>query len=143
MSLLDRYREASGETPEQTLARLHAASRAAAAPASGQPRGPRFTVVKMAEGYNIAEVDAFIDTIDQRTPGEVRGVQFSTSRLTRGYDEDEVDRFLDEYEARLTVAAGVTEPAHPSRAEPAPLTPAKGSEAQRGRLAHIPQRRWR
>lgn len=101
MSLINRHRAAAGETPEQTLARLAAASRVADGPAPDQPRRPRFKVVKMAEGYNMAEVDAFIDTIDQRTADEVREVHFSTVRLTRGYDEDEVDRFLDEQVAHL------------------------------------------
>jgi peptidoglycan/LPS O-acetylase OafA/YrhL len=61
----------------------------------------------------------------------------------RGYDKRRVDEFLDEYEARLNLAAGVTAPAQPTPAEPAPPTAAQGSKAQRGRLAHIPQRRWR
>jgi DivIVA domain-containing protein len=142
MSLMSRHGVATGETPEETLARLNAASGAGLAPVASRSLGSRFPVVHLKEGYRTDEVDAFIDTLDQRTADEVQSVEFPTTRR-RGYDEDEVDRFLNEYVARLNVAACVTEPAHPARADPAPLASARRSEAPRGRLARIPQRRWR
>lgn len=142
MSLINRHRVATGETPEETLARLDAASRAAAGPATEQPRRPRFKVVRLAETYAMSEVDAFIDTIDQRTVGEVREVHFSTVRL-RGYDKRQVDHFLDEHEARLNGAAGVMPPADPTADERAEPPAVMGSELQPGRLARIPQGRWR
>ena len=142
MSLINRHRAAPGETAEQTLARLAAASNARGRDDLDEARQPRFKVVRLAETYDMAEVDAFIDTIDQRTADEVRKVHFSTVRL-RGYDKSKVDRFLDEYEDELNLAAGVTAPAHPTPAKPAPPTPARRFDTQRDRLARIPQSRWR
>jgi DivIVA domain-containing protein len=113
MSFIKRHRAATAETPEQTIARL-----AAGSAATDQLRGPRFTVVNVVEGYDIAEVDAFIDTIDQRTADEVRGVLFSTVRLRHGYNEDEVDRFLDERAAQLAGEV-IPDPSPPPK-EPVP-----------------------
>jgi DivIVA domain-containing protein len=101
MSAGNRHGGSTGETPEQTLARLNAGSRIGESPGASRQGGLRFPVVRFREGYDICEVDAFIDTIDQRTADEVRGVRFSTTQLKAGYDEDEVDQFLDEQAARL------------------------------------------
>ena len=70
----------------------------------------KFSTTRLRPGYDIDEVDAFIDAIRDSflgvrepslTPEEIRVRQFSTTRLRPGYDEEEVDAFLDEAESRL------------------------------------------
>ncbi|MCJ7780776.1 MAG: DivIVA domain-containing protein, partial [Acidimicrobiia bacterium] len=122
MSLINRHRAAPGETPEQTLARLDAASRNAARRASDESRKPRFKVRYIAETYDIAEVDTFIDSIDGRTADEIRKVHFRTVIL-RGYDKAKVDQILDEHEARLNPSAKPTKPSRPIPTMPVELTP--------------------
>ncbi|WP_158602793.1 DivIVA domain-containing protein [Jiangella rhizosphaerae] len=73
------------------------------------PAGERFPVVRLAEGYDIDEVDAFVDRIRDTlgttlTDDEVRNVQFTTVRLRAGYDMRAVDEYLDDVVARLSVA---------------------------------------
>ncbi|MEV5962309.1 DivIVA domain-containing protein [Kribbella sp. NPDC051952] len=69
------------------------------------PAAPaEFTRVRWREGYDMVEVDAFVDrilaTLDGRaadpvTIDEIRNVVFSGVRLREGYDIMEVDQFLD------------------------------------------------
>jgi DivIVA domain-containing protein len=70
------------------------------------PAAPaEFTRVRWSEGYNITEVDQFVQrllaTLDGRpvaepvTADEVRNVAFSPVRFREGYDVAEVDQFLD------------------------------------------------
>ncbi len=75
----------------------------------------KFSTTRLRPGYDIDEVDAFIDAIRDSfrgvlepslTSGEIRVKQFSTTRLRRGYDEEEVDAFLDEAESRLAARLG-------------------------------------
>jgi DivIVA domain-containing protein len=47
----------------------------------------------------VAEVDAFLATIDTRTADEIRDVRFTTHRRKPGYDEDAVDQLLDQLAA--------------------------------------------
>jgi DivIVA domain-containing protein len=68
----------------------------------------RFTVVRLREAYDIAEVDGFLERIEaalsegpRMTPDDVRGVRFKPVRVRPGYDMGEVDRFLDEVGAEL------------------------------------------
>jgi DivIVA domain-containing protein len=71
---------------------------------------PKFSTTRLRPGYDIDQVDAFIDDIRDSflgeritslTPDEIRKKQFSTTRLRPGYDEEEVDAFLNEAESRL------------------------------------------
>nr|WP_246401616.1 DivIVA domain-containing protein [Jiangella mangrovi] len=92
------------------------------------PPGERFTVVRLSEGYDIAEVDAFVDRI-RATLGttlsddEVRQVQFTAVRLRAGYDMRSVDEYLDDVIARLSVA-----PTPPAVAEPPSSSPPSAAE---------------
>ena len=64
---------------------------------------PVFTVVRWREGYQIDEVDAFLDDIEPRVArgaasglvDEILHVTFGPVRIKRGYDMDEVDHYLD------------------------------------------------
>lgn len=69
-----------------------------------------FSTTRLQPGYDIEEVDAFVEAIRQTflgvrepslTTDEIRDKQFSTTRLRPGYDEEEVDAFLDAVELRL------------------------------------------
>ena len=69
-----------------------------------------FSTSRLRPGYDIEEVDAFVEAIRQTflgirepllTTDEIRNQQFSTTRLRPGYDEEEVDAFLDVVELRL------------------------------------------
>jgi DivIVA domain-containing protein len=75
-----------------------------------------FSTSRLRPGYDIEEVDAFVESIRQAflgigqpplTADEVRDKRFSTTRLRPGYDQEEVDAFLDAAELRL---AAVTRP---------------------------------
>ncbi|WBQ08620.1 DivIVA domain-containing protein [Kribbella sp. CA-293567] len=73
---------------------------------------PHFAVVKLREGYDMAEVDDFVDrvmaTVNGRpvdrpvTAREIRNVRFSPVRIREGYDVMQVDLFLEEAESWLT-----------------------------------------
>ncbi|WP_116950702.1 DivIVA domain-containing protein [Jiangella endophytica] len=90
-----------------------------------RPAGERFTVVRLAEGYDIGDVDAFLDRV-RTTVGttlsadEVQRVQFTTVRLRAGYDMRAVDDYLDEVVAELQQPPGAPAPAAPVAAEPEP-----------------------
>ena len=69
-----------------------------------------FSTTRLRPGYEIEEVDAFLEAIRQTflgirepslTTDEIRNKRFSTTRLRPGYDEEEVDAFLDAVELRL------------------------------------------
>jgi DivIVA domain-containing protein len=84
-------------------------------PAAARPTrplaNPKFTPVRLREGYAPYEVDEFIDRLLATANGqpveravtirEIRRVQFTPVRLTEGYDVEEVDAFLDEAEQWL------------------------------------------
>jgi DivIVA domain-containing protein len=72
----------------------------------------RFTNTRYRAGYLMADVDAFIDRLEETlglrprvgsrvTPADVVAVQFRVVRLRRGYEMREVDEALDLYEERL------------------------------------------
>ena len=74
-----------------------------------------FSTTRLRPGYDIGEVDAFVEVIRQTflgisepslTADEIRDKQFSTTRLRPGYDEEEVDAFLDVVELRLAAQVG-------------------------------------
>jgi DivIVA domain-containing protein len=71
-------------------------------------RNVRFSSSKFREGYNLVEVDAFLDRVETqlRTGGSDRSIplltaqavidqRFSATKFRAGYDQDEVDDFLD------------------------------------------------
>ena len=98
-----RDQHSASETPEQTLARLQSTGQSGRPerPAMPPPVPARFPTVRLREGYEMAQVDAFLDTIETATPQQVHDKQFSTVRLREGYDMDAVDAALDEWEKRL------------------------------------------
>ncbi len=67
---------------------------------------PRFTVTKWRQGYDRAEVDAFLAKVAEGavSPADVEGVRFSPSRFQPGYDEEEVDRALDVLATRASAS---------------------------------------
>ncbi|WP_410793659.1 DivIVA domain-containing protein [Kribbella sp. C-35] len=79
---------------------------------AGTQAPPQFSTVRLREGYDIAEVDEFVERVMATVNGlpvsrpvtaaEIRGAQFSPVRLAEGYDIVEVDMFLDTAEAWLT-----------------------------------------
>jgi DivIVA domain-containing protein len=71
-----------------------------------RPAEKRFPGVRMREGYDLAEVDAFVDHIRASlgttlTADEVRHIQFTTVRLRFGYVMQAVDEYLDEVLAQV------------------------------------------
>lgn len=73
----------------------------------------KFSTTRLRPGYDVEEVDAFLDAIRDTflarepslTPDEIRNKHFSTTRLRPGYNEEQVNAFLDE--AGSTLAAPV------------------------------------
>lgn len=68
------------------------------------PPGLGFSTVRWIEGYDIAEVNAFIMEVeplvllhapDHDLAQRVTRVRFTPVRLRRGYDMGEVDHYLD------------------------------------------------
>ncbi len=68
------------------------------------PPGLAFSTVRWIEGYDIAEVNAFImeveplvlrDAPDRALAQRVTRVRFTPVRIRRGYDMAEVDHYLD------------------------------------------------
>ncbi len=70
--------------------------------ASSEIRAQTFRTTKFREGYDKAEVDAFLARIalavDTRTPVaklDVVNARFTPTRFRQGYNQDQVDDFLD------------------------------------------------
>ena len=72
----------------------------------------RFTRTRYRAGYSMADVDAFIDRIEETlslrprygppvTAADVAAVQFRLVRLRTGYEMREVDEALDRYAEQL------------------------------------------
>lgn len=97
---------------------------------SDDVRNVQFTTVRLREGYDMREVDEFLDriiaTFEERERGSapsasaltgdtVREQHFRTVRLAEGYDLEEVDTFLDQVSATLDerrpIGAGHSAPA--------------------------------
>jgi DivIVA domain-containing protein len=132
-----------GYDKEQVDAFLDAAGiRLAAMESTDRPAGPlvsgailagwaewadstRFSTGRLVEGYDTAEVDAFLDAIRDKFLGVRRppltwhaahGKQFTTTRP--GYDVEQVDAFLDKAEPRLAAMRATDnrrDPAYRSR----------------------------
>ena len=69
---------------------------------SAEIRATTFTVTRWREGYDKAEVDAFlarlalaVDTHSTITPMEIVNARFQPTRLREGYNQNQVDNFLD------------------------------------------------
>jgi DivIVA domain-containing protein len=88
------------EDPQETLRRLQAEAARQPQPTAGPSTtgGPSLRLRR--DGYDIAEVDAFLATIDTRTAIEIRTVVFNSARRKQGYDQDDVDQLLDQLEAK-------------------------------------------
>jgi DivIVA domain-containing protein len=80
---------------------------------SGWAASRDFSTTRLRPGYDIEEVDAFLEAIRQTflgirepplTAEEIRIKRFGTTRLRPGYDEEEVDAFLDAVELRLAAS---------------------------------------
>ena len=85
-------------------------ARRGVSPAEAPSRSPGFSITRVRPGYDIKQVDAFLDAVRDTfsgvrqpplTAGEIRTKMFTTTRLRPGYNEKEVDAFLEEAEARL------------------------------------------
>ncbi|KFI91666.1 hypothetical protein BISA_0953 [Bifidobacterium saguini DSM 23967] len=70
-----------------------------------------FQTVRFKEGYDVDEVDVFLDQVVARakagnpmTPAEIAAQTFQTVRFKEGYDTGEVDEFLTELANGVTVA---------------------------------------
>ena len=83
----------------------------------------RFSSSRFGPGYEMAEVDEFLDRCERAlatgdasvTEETVRGARFSQTRFREGYDVAEVDSYLEDVMApRLRDAAGGV----PTRSEP-------------------------
>ena len=67
----------------------------------------RFTLVRLRPGYDMGEVDDFLDRVaaTARSGGDVRGLlagaRFGSTRWREGYAVDDVDGFLDRLRAAL------------------------------------------
>jgi DivIVA domain-containing protein len=82
------------------------------APTGRQRQSPTFTPVRIREGYDVTEVDEFIDRLLATVNGqpvdrpvtarEIRKVAFTPVRVREGYDVGEVDNFLEEAEGWLS-----------------------------------------
>ena len=97
----------------------------------------QFTVTRFGEGYDMQEVDDFLDRCDRAlatgdgsvTAQSVREMRFSPTRFREAYRMDEVDDFLDSVLAQRFVSLEAAEPQPGDFAEgmaaPAPVpTPA-------------------
>lgn len=65
--------------------------------------GARFTRVRLREGYDIGEVDAFLDRVASGALGsdEIQTVRFTPVRFKDGYALDQVDEYLDRISDQL------------------------------------------
>jgi DivIVA domain-containing protein len=76
-----------------------------------QQSAPRFSPVRLQEGYDVVEVDMFVDRVMATVNGqpvehpvtarEIQNVQFTPVRFREGYDVLEVDQFLEQAEGWL------------------------------------------
>ena len=69
---------------------------------SAEIRSTTFSVTRWREGYDKAEVDAFlarialaVDTHSVIVPLEIVNARFQPTRLREGYNQNQVDNFLD------------------------------------------------
>ncbi|MEI8411010.1 MULTISPECIES: DivIVA domain-containing protein [unclassified Kribbella] len=81
--------------------------------ATGTQRpAPTFSMVRLQDGYDVEEVDIFVDRVMATVNGqpvdgpvtarEIQNVQFTPVRFREGYDVLEVDQFLEQAEGWLS-----------------------------------------
>jgi DivIVA domain-containing protein len=86
----------------------------------GRIRNVRFTPVRLREGYDMREVDDFLDelvaavTAGRPVQPLVAAARFTPVRLREGYDMRDVDQFLDEVVA-FDAGADSAAPAGPAQ----------------------------
>jgi DivIVA domain-containing protein len=98
---------------------------------TGQPTAPRFTVVRMREGYDISQVDEFLDQVSAALEfepplmraGDVESHRFRPVRLRSGYEMGEVDDHLDALAAELRRREPADQPVHDDPAPSAVVEP--------------------
>jgi len=84
----------------------------------------RFTAVRLRMGYDMGDVDRFLDALAQRLrSGEgiatfIGQARFTPVKRREGYDMAQVDRFLDDIVRRAEVAPSQTAPATSSAPGP-------------------------
>lgn len=95
-----------------------------------------FTTVRLRVGYDMQEVDLFLDAVIETLRGlehgadarpaephvtarDVAAVQFSTTKIREGYDQEEVDQFVQQVVATLASYAASPSAAAPERPSPA------------------------
>ncbi|MFD6175825.1 MULTISPECIES: DivIVA domain-containing protein [unclassified Isoptericola] len=96
----------------------------------------RFATTKLREGYDMSEVDDFLDTLvaavkdGTDVAALVDGARFASTKFREGYDMTEVDDYLDEVKTRAAATATGSAGAAPSRPEQSPAdTPSITSTA--------------
>ncbi len=95
-----------------------------------------FTTVRLRVGYDMQEVDLFLDSVIETLRGleqgrdarpaephvtarDVAAVQFSTTKIREGYDQEEVDQFVQQVASTLASHAASPSAAAPARPSPA------------------------
>ena len=76
-------------------------------------REPEFGTVRMREGYDLDEVDDFVDVVidaleggsEAVTPEQIERYEFRVVRMKTSYVMEDVDRWLDAAAAELRQAA--------------------------------------
>lgn len=95
-----RSHDPSTEAPQETLRRLQAESARQTRATNPSPASVGQSLRLRRGGYDVAEVDAFLATIDTRTAKEIRTVLFNSAPRKQGYHQDDVDQLLDQYGAK-------------------------------------------
>lgn len=103
---------------------------------------PSFRAVRFGEGYDVNEVDDFVDRVERAlgsgdrslTPQQVLQQRFTPTRFGEGYAMDDVDAYLDEAVLRLRDAP---EARNGGQAEPVQ----DASPADRGNVLHSAEKR--
>ncbi|NYE35675.1 DivIVA domain-containing protein [Nocardioides cavernae] len=98
-------------------------------------RRPTFSTRRLAEAYDMGEVDDAIDRIfaalaadpPAMAPEQVSGLRFTPTRLRDGYAMTEVDQWLDEAAAELAARGGRAGAEPTTAATTAPTTRASAS----------------
>lgn len=89
----------------------------------------RFTPVRMQEGYDMGEVDRFLDRLCERLSagepiaGFVARARFTPTKIREGYAMGDVDDFLDRVVAEADVTTGLPETTAPPAAAPPAASP--------------------
>ncbi len=95
-------------------------------------REPEFGTVRMREGYDLDDVDDFVDlvvdSLDGKgnrkvTPEQIERYEFKIVRMRTGYSMEDVDRWLDEAAAELRARLKAARQSEPARAAQPPPPP--------------------